>query len=68
MLMNRPTPSTIFVMASFALAARTASAHPSWGIVVDQQGQVYFQDAVGRAIWKIDAQGLPPRREDHPGR
>ena len=57
MLMHRPTPSTILVIASFALAARTASAHPSSGIVVDQQGQVYFQDAVGRAIWKIDAQG-----------
>ena len=57
MLMNRRTPSTILVIASFALAARTASAHPSSGIVVDQQGQVYFQDAVGRAIWNIDAQG-----------
>jgi hypothetical protein len=57
MLMNRSIPSTILVIASFARAARTASAHPSSGIVVDQQGQVYFQDILGRAIWKIDAQG-----------
>ncbi len=57
MLMNCSTPSTILVIASCALAARTASAHPSSGIVVDQQGQVYFQDILDRAIWKIDAQG-----------
>jgi hypothetical protein len=55
--MNRPTPSTILVIASFALVARTASAHPSSGIVVDQQGRVYFQDILGRAIWNVDAQG-----------
>ena len=30
-------------------------AHPPWGIVVDQQGQVYFSDL--ETIWKIDAQG-----------
>jgi hypothetical protein len=39
------------------LAARDALGHPSSGIVVDAQGQVYFQDATGRAIWKIDSQG-----------
>ena len=37
--------------------SRSVSAHPSSGIVVDQQGQVFFQDIVGGAIWKIDAQG-----------
>ena len=57
MLMNRPISTAILVMASFALPARTALAHPSSGIVVDQQGQVFFQDILGRAIWKIDAQG-----------
>jgi sugar lactone lactonase YvrE len=30
-------------------------AHPSWGIVVDRQHQVYFSDL--QTIWKIDAQG-----------
>ena len=34
-----------------------ASAHPSSGIVVDQKGQVFFQDIVGGAIWKIDERG-----------
>jgi sugar lactone lactonase YvrE len=54
MLISRPLPTTILVVASFALSA---SAHPSSGIVVDQHGQVFFQDILGRAIWKIDAQG-----------
>jgi sugar lactone lactonase YvrE len=57
MLMNRPIPITILVIASFGLPARTALAHPSSGIVVDQKGQVFFQDIVGGVIWKIDAQG-----------
>ncbi len=57
MLMNRSIPITILVIASLGLPARTALAHPSSGIVVDQQGRVFFQDTVGRAIWKIDPQG-----------
>jgi sugar lactone lactonase YvrE len=57
MLTNRPIPTTILVIASLALSARTVSAHPSSGIVVDQQGQIFFQDILGGAIWKIDAQG-----------
>jgi len=32
-------------------------AHPASGIVVDSKGNVYFQDIVGRSIWKIDAAG-----------
>jgi sugar lactone lactonase YvrE len=54
---TRILTSTILWFVSLALMAPVASAHPSSGIVVDQQGQVYFQDIVGRAIWKIDAQG-----------
>jgi sugar lactone lactonase YvrE len=57
MVINRRIPATILVIASFAIRAQTASAHPSSGIVVDDQGQVFFQDFVGSAIWKIDAQG-----------
>lgn len=38
----------------FLLAAE-AGAHPSWGIAVDQQGQVYFSDL--KTVWKIDARG-----------
>jgi hypothetical protein len=34
-----------------------AAAHPGSGIVVDSQGQVFFQDSVARTIWKIDASG-----------
>jgi sugar lactone lactonase YvrE len=65
--MNRPIPTAILVMASFALPARTALAHPSSGIVVDQQGQVFFQDILGRAIWKIDAQGNLTKYHDKLG-
>src|SRR5262245_54116827 len=38
-------------------------AHPSAGIVVDQQGQVYFTDNGGSssALWRIDAQGKATR-------
>jgi sugar lactone lactonase YvrE len=67
MLMNRPIPITILVIASFGLAARTALAHPSSGIVVDQQGQVFFQDTLGGAIWKIDAQGKLTKYYDKMG-
>jgi hypothetical protein len=34
-----PHSASILVMTSLALPARIASAHPSSGIVVDQQGQ-----------------------------
>jgi hypothetical protein len=34
-----------------------AVAHPGSGIVVDDQGQVYFQDTVARKVWKIGADG-----------
>src|SRR5678816_888508 len=37
--------------------AVSGSAHPGSGIVVDSQGQVFFQDSVARTIWKIDANG-----------
>ena len=57
MLIIRRIPASILVITSLALPARIASAHPSSGIVVDQQGQVFFQDIVAGAIWKIDTQG-----------
>ena len=57
MWMNRPVRVTILIVVSFALPRESVSAHPSSGIVVDRQGQVFFQDIVGGAIWKIDAQG-----------
>ena len=47
--------------------ALRASAHPNSGIVVDQQGQVYFQDILDRAIWKIDAQGKLTKYHDKLG-
>jgi len=49
------------------LFAPEASAHPGSGIVVDQQGQVFFQDSLGRTIWKIDAQGQLTKHYDKLG-
>ena len=44
------------VAALVSLATLTALAHPGSGIVVDQQGNVYFTHT-GRGAGKIDAQG-----------
>jgi hypothetical protein len=46
-----------FLSALFAGGVR---AHPSSGIVVDQKGQVFFQDIVGGVIWRIDERGSSP--------
>jgi hypothetical protein len=58
--------STLVIVSSLLLV-QTASAHPSAGIVVDRNGNVYFQDAVGRAIWKIDPQGKLTKYHDKLG-
>jgi sugar lactone lactonase YvrE len=50
-----------------ALAGYTASAHPGCGIVVDPQGQVFFQDIAARTIWKIDAHGRVTSHYDKMG-
>src|SRR5262245_33758653 len=42
---------------AMSLMATVALAHPASGIVVSESGDVYFQDIVGKAIWKIDAAG-----------
>ena len=45
-----------FAAAAFlAFVASTASAHPSWGIVVSSTGIVYFSDL--ETVWKIDRDG-----------
>ena len=46
----------LLVTAVSSLAAFTASGHPSSGIVVDQQGNVFFSN-MGRGVLKIDPQG-----------
>jgi hypothetical protein len=42
-------------------------AHPGSGIVVDAQGNVFFQDSAARAIWKIDPQGKVTAHHDKLG-
>jgi hypothetical protein len=78
-----PVPETNialrFHMADFSVArtwlilgvligcASQAKAHPSAGIVVDQDGNVYFCDngGDGGPLWKIDAAGKLSRAHDH---
>jgi len=47
---------TFLLTAAFWLLTATASAHPSSGIVVDGQGNVYFSD-LSRGLFRIDASG-----------
>jgi hypothetical protein len=44
------------VVALLSLAIFTASGHPSAGIVVDQQGNVFFSD-LSRGLLRVDPQG-----------
>ena len=44
------------VVASLALFARAADAHPSSGIVVDEKGNVFVAD-INTGLWKIEADG-----------
>jgi sugar lactone lactonase YvrE len=54
--MKRALLNIILVFApAFFLLTVEAHAHPAWGIVVDNQGQVYFSDLA--TVWKIDAGG-----------
>jgi hypothetical protein len=59
---QRAPVSPFFATLSMSLlvsviCVATVLAHPGSGIVVDAQGNVFFQDSVARSIWKIDAQG-----------
>ena len=55
--MKRHTLILLATAGPVALARHTALAHPGWGIVIDPQGQVFFQDSAALMIWKIDAAG-----------
>jgi sugar lactone lactonase YvrE len=48
------------------LAARSASAHPAWGIVVDPQGRVVFIEVETNTIWRIEGgRAVPILRGKH---
>jgi hypothetical protein len=53
----RSVSYSLLAWSSLGLTAPDAMGHPSSGIVVDAKGKVFFQDAVGRTIWKIDPEG-----------
>ena len=57
MTTSRSVAYSLLAWSALGLTARDALGHPSSGIVVNAKGEVFFQDAVGRSIWKIDAQG-----------
>jgi hypothetical protein len=47
----------VIMLTILGVASFTVAAHPGSGIVVDAQGNVFFQDSAARTIWKIDTQG-----------
>ena len=53
--MSRIFAIAVSVTTVLLLLSISVSAHPPWGIAVDNQGQVYVSDL--ETIWKIDAQG-----------
>jgi sugar lactone lactonase YvrE len=54
--MTRSLVATVFsFVIGLALFSPQVHAHPSWGIAVDPQRQVYFSDL--KTIWKIDTRG-----------
>ena len=55
------------IAALYATVPAAAWRHPASGVVVDGQGHVYFQDIVGRAIWRIDAEGKLTKFSDKVG-
>jgi len=57
----------LFSALLFVFCASSIYPHPAWGIVVDQQKQVFFSDL--ETVWKIDRQGnLSIFREGESGR
>jgi NHL repeat-containing protein len=39
------------------LLAVSADAHPSWGLVVDRQGRIYFGDVDSNSVWRTSPDG-----------
>ena len=67
MSINMSSPLYFVALVIVNLVCLAASAHPSTGIVVDGQGQVFFQDIAGDVIWKIDAEGKLAKFSDKVG-
>jgi len=52
------TTAALALVVLCTLFTNEARAHVGWGIVLDQQRQIYFADVLsGGTVWKIDAQG-----------
>ena len=56
-MINRPETRIFLTLLSLILFSIPCHSHPSWGIVVDRHGQVYFSDATHNAIWRVDTLG-----------
>src|SRR5438067_12937430 len=52
-LCSYPPRMRTALLLTFALVfAATTTAHPSWGIVVNSRGEIYYSDLI--TVWKID--------------
>jgi sugar lactone lactonase YvrE len=59
--------SGIILLTILGAASFTAVAHPGSGIVIDAQGNIFFQDSAARTIWKIDPHGKVTAHHDKLG-
>src|ERR1044071_4783924 len=65
--MKRSLVVLLATIAALGLSGYQLPAHPGSGIVVDERGQVFFQDSLARTLWKIDDQGKLTRFYDKMG-
>ncbi|MEJ7829184.1 MAG: SMP-30/gluconolactonase/LRE family protein [Segetibacter sp.] len=60
-MISLPSPPLTSIIIAIVLHCcflnNTVLAHEGWGIVVDQQGQIYFSDIPTNTIWKISPDG-----------
>src|SRR5436190_1842188 len=55
--MKSPVRISCSLVAAFTFSTCIAFAHPGSGIVVDERGNVFFQDSAARTIWQINPGG-----------
>ncbi|MCB0793458.1 MAG: hypothetical protein KDB88_01875, partial [Flavobacteriales bacterium] len=63
-----PVRLALFLLFSVLSSTQAMYAHPAWGIVVDDQGIIYFADISGThfgKVWRLDLSGKAVVVLDH---